>query len=276
MGEMLALASAVCFGVTHFLSALLARRADATAVAFYAQIGGCLLILAAAPMVTADSVTAAALAWGALSGIGTGLGVTCLYRGVGTGRVSVVVPLSDVGALALPVLFGVLLLGERPAAVGWLGIAAALPALWLVSRARDEDGIERFDGVRYGLLAGVGCAVQFIALARVGEAAGLWPLVASRLASVVAIAPLAASAPLRMPPRLLAATLGTGMLGTLAIALYTWATWQQLLAVAVVLAALYPVIPVVLGRTVLKEHINRTQALGLALSAAAIVGIALA
>ncbi|MFI6217140.1 EamA family transporter [Nocardia brasiliensis] len=277
-GESLALASAVFFGITHFLSALLARRADATTVALYAQLGGCAVIVAAAPLVAAPNISAAALAWGALSGVGTGIGVTFLYRGVSTGRLSVVVPLSDVGALLLPVLVGVLLLRERPSVLSWLGIAAAVPALWFVSRSAEGDDGDLGTGSVAGLIAGAGFALQFIALARVGSDAGLWPLVASRFASVLAIVPLAigARAPLRMRPPLLLGTLGTGALGTLAIALYTWATWQQLLAIAVVLAALYPVIPVVLGLTVLRERLTRTQVFGLVLAMGAIAGIALA
>ncbi|MFE1193957.1 multidrug DMT transporter permease [Streptomyces olivaceoviridis] len=66
---------------------------------------------------------------GALSGIGTGAGVAFLYRAMAQGRrMSVVVPVSDVGAVALPVLVGVAFLGERPAAIAWAGIAVAVPA----------------------------------------------------------------------------------------------------------------------------------------------------
>jgi drug/metabolite transporter (DMT)-like permease len=49
--------------------------------------------------------------------------------------------------------------------------------------------------------------------------------------------------------------------GTMAIALYTLATRQQRLALAVVLIALDPVIPVVLGLTVLRERVTRLQQL---------------
>ncbi|MFF5547610.1 hypothetical protein [Streptomyces olivaceoviridis] len=55
---------------------------------------------------------------------------------------SVVVPVSDVGAVALPVLVGVAFLGERPAAVAWAGIAVAVPAPWLVAQAAGP-GTER-------------------------------------------------------------------------------------------------------------------------------------
>jgi drug/metabolite transporter (DMT)-like permease len=106
----------------------------------------------------------------------------------------------------------------------------------------------------------------------------LWPLVASRVASVVAIVPLvlAARAPVRMPRRLALAAVGSGAVGTLAIACYTFATREQLLAVAVVLTALYPVVPVLLGLTVLRERVTPAQAAGLGLAGAAVGLIALA
>ncbi|HXV94900.1 MAG TPA: DMT family transporter [Pseudonocardia sp.] len=280
MGDVLAMASAVFFGTTHFLSALLSRRVDSTALALHAQIGGTALILVAAPLVPAQSIGAAAICWGALSGVGTGIGVTFLYRGVSVGQVSVVVPLSDVGAMVLPVLAGVLLLGERPRVVSWFGVVAAALALWLISRSPSDPGRagRTATGSADGLVAGAGFALQFVALARVDPAAGLWPLVASRFASVLAIVPLAlgARATMRMSSRFLLAAAGTGALGTVAIVLYTLATRRQLLALAVVLAALYPVVPVVLGLTVLRERATRGQVLGLVLAAVAIAVIALA
>ncbi|MEV4253556.1 EamA family transporter [Spirillospora sp. NPDC049652] len=357
MGEALALAAAVGFGATHFLSGLLSRRVDATAVALVAQLGGTLIALLAVPWVAAPHVTPGDLAWGALSGVGTGVGVTFLYRALGEGDFSVVVPLSDVAAVALPVLVGVLVLSERPGMTAWIGMAAALPALYLIARpashrsvgkhastgadertgrhrgagkrgrgsaaaSRVGAGFARMAGsagTRDALVAGVAFAVQFIALARTGPDAGLWPLVASRVASVVAILPMAsamwrepgeperqrvlASQPVwdlddsshghraakrkkkrgksgiigrvRMSPGTAAGALGTGMLGTVAMTLYLLATREQLMTLAVVLTALYPVIPVVLGLGVLRERVGRAQLAGLGFAAAAIALISL-
>ena len=274
MGEALALTAALCFGITDFVSALLARRVHSAAVALVAQLGGTVLILVAAFLVPAPSVTAGALGWGALSGIGTGIGVAFLFRGMGNGQLSVVVPLSDVGGVVLPVLFGVLLLGERPSALAWLGIIAAAPALWLITRV--GPGRPSPAGSVDGLVSGLGFALQFIALVPVDPAAGLWPLVASRIASVAAILPMAVRAPLRMPRGLALAALTSGAVGTLAIVCYTMATRQQLLAVAVVLTALYPVVPVLLGLTVLRERVTPAQTAGLGLAGAAVGLIALA
>ena len=275
MGEALALGAALCFGITDFVSALLARRVHSAAVALVAQLGGTALILVAALLVPAPSVTAVALGWGALSGIGTGIGIAFLFRGMGTGQLAVVVPLSDVAGVALPVLVGVLLLGERPAPLAWLGIAAAAPALWLITGAGRGRGTAA--GSADGLASGLGFALQFVALVPVDPAAGMWPLVASRVASVVALVPVlvAARAPVRMPRRLALAALGSGAAGTLAIACYTLATREQLLAVAVVLTALYPVVPVLLGITVLRERITPAQTAGLGLAGAAVGLIAL-
>ncbi|MEV0614863.1 DMT family transporter [Nonomuraea sp. NPDC050404] len=277
VGEALALTAALCFGITHFLNGLLARRADSAAVALVSQVGGTVLMLVVAPFVAAPQVSGEALGWGTLSGIGTGIGAAFLYRGLGNGRFSVVVPLSDVGAVALPVLVGVVLLGDRPGLGAWCGIVAALPALWLVSRSDHDGAPATASGAGDGLVAGAAFALQFVAIAQADPAAGLWPLVASRAASVVAIAPLLLRHPgrIRMPARLAWGCAGAGALGTVAITLYALASREQLLSLAVVLTALYPAIPVVLGVTVLRERLTRAQQLGLACAAAAIVLISL-
>ncbi|MFC0106008.1 EamA family transporter [Kibdelosporangium aridum] len=278
MAELLALTSALVFGVVHFLSGLMARHADSYGIATAGQLGGTVLVLAAAPLIPAPHVELAALGWGALSGVGTGVGVAYLYRGLARGRMSTVVPLSDVAAVALPVLAGVALLGDRPSILAWIGIVLALPALWLVSRRDAVGATGSATGTVDGLIAGIGFALQFLAISRVDPAAGLWPILAARVLATATIVPLAraARATLRLPTRLVAPALLVGALGSVAIVLYLGATRQQLLAVATVLAALYPVIPVVLAITVLRERPNRSQLVGLGTAGAAIALLALA
>jgi drug/metabolite transporter (DMT)-like permease len=274
--ELLALTSAVVFGLVHFASGLLSRAANSYAIAAVGQAGGFVAVLAAAFVVNAPSVSPASLAWGALSGIGTGIGVAYLYRGMARGRMSVVAPLSDVGAVALPVLAGVLLLGDRPTVLAWAGIVVALPALWLVSRtgARARGPAS---GAVDGLIAGAGFALQFVAIARVDADAGMWPVLAARLLATATIVPLAlrAGMSLTLPRRLVAPALLVGALGSVAIVLYLIATREQLFALATVLAALYPAIPVVLAIAFLRERPSRAQWTGLACTAAAITLIAL-
>jgi len=197
MGEFLALSSALCFGVTHFVNGLLSRRVDAMTVALHAQVGGTVLALLLAATLTGGSASLADYCWGALSGVGTGVGVAFLYRAMAQGAMSVVVPVSDVGAVALPVLVGVTLLGEHLSAPVWVGMAAVPPALWLVSQTASGTAGERrkalSDGVPSALVAGVGIGLQFLAMAQVDGDSGLWPVVLSRVVSVVVIAGVLAS-----------------------------------------------------------------------------------
>ncbi|WP_241267609.1 EamA family transporter [Streptomyces scabichelini] len=186
--------------------------------------------------------------------------------------------------MALPVLVGLALLGERPTALALVGIAAAFPALWLVSRGPeavrplDPAGGRRTSAVADALVAGVGFAVQFLAMARIPADTGLWPVAASRVASVALVAGLLVGqgAPWALRPRHGAAAAGAGAVGTLAILLYLAATRQQLMTVATVLAALYPAVPVLLALVLLHERTTRPQALGLLCAAAAIALIAVA
>jgi len=297
MPETLALCSALVFGLVHFLSGLLARRADSFAVALFGQLGGLVLVGGAAVLLPEAEVAAADLAWGALSGLGTGVGVAFLYRGLATGSMSVVVPLSDVGAVALPVLVGVVVLGDRPPPLAWAGVAAALPALWLVSRAgprtdpgrgsdRGSDrgsgrGSDRASGAATGtvdgLVAGSGFALQFLAISRVDLDAGLWPVLAARALALAAVTALAvrSRARLWLPRSLVLPACAVGAAGSLAIVLYVLATQHELLTLATVLAALYPAVPVVLAVLFLRERVTGQQGAGLLLAAGAVAAISL-
>ncbi|WP_211352344.1 EamA family transporter [Nocardioides albertanoniae] len=127
------------------------------------------------------------------------------------------------------------------------------------------------------LVAGVGFALQFVALPLAEESAGMWPIVASRVASVAVIGLLVVGnlPALKVPPKIVVAAVGAGVLGTLALVLYSLATQQQLVSLAVVLTALYPAIPVILGMIFLEERLSTLQVVGLILAGAAITLITL-
>lgn len=272
MGVPLALASALSYGLSDFAGGLLARRLPFATVAFLGQAGALLLMVIVALFDSTAVATPTDLAWGALSGVGTGIGMVFLFRGLGRGAMAVVVPSSAVSGVALPILIGVLLLGERPSVPAWLGIAVAIPALWLVSGTTGPNRAALSPAALDGLVAGIGIAVQYVALAQSGAQSGLWPVTAGRVTALLTVLPLvlATHAPIRVrPPRLLACV-GTGAAAAIALVCFLLAARQQLLAVAVVLSSLYPAVPVILGLTVLHEHLTRRQAAGLAGAAAAI------
>jgi drug/metabolite transporter (DMT)-like permease len=272
VGVLLGLASALCYGLSDFTGGLLSRRASFVAVALGGQLGGLTLTLVLAPAVPANGVRLSDLAWGALSGVGTGTGMLFLFRGLSRGAMSVVVPVSAVSGVALPLLLGVAFLGDHPSAPSWLGIAVAVPALWLVSRARSDGGPPTAAAAFDGLIAGMGIALQYVALAQAESRAGVWPVVAGRAAATLVILPLLFTAGTRprLGPRRILPAAGVGALAACALIFYLAATRRELLVVAVVLSSFYPAIPVLLGVTALRERLSPSQILGLAGAAAAI------
>jgi drug/metabolite transporter (DMT)-like permease len=264
VGVLLALTSAVCYGLADYVGGILSRRAPSTSIVFAGQIGGLILCTAASVIVPVRSVGADDLAWGALSGVGTGTAMLFLYRGLTHGRMSVVVPLSAVGGLALPVLVGVLLLGDRPTGLVWIGMVASVPSLWLIARAGRESRRGRAVGSGAALLAGVGIAVQYLALAQAGSESGLWAVSAGRLAAVIVLVPIVARVGRpRLPPLLWFTAAANGGLAAVALVCYLVATRHDLVSTVVVLSSFYPAIPVLLAVLVLRERLTRVQLIGL-------------
>jgi drug/metabolite transporter (DMT)-like permease len=215
--------------------------------------------------------------------VGSGTGTGFLYRGFASGRMSVVAPVSAVGAAVVPVFAGGVT-GERPSAVVWVGVAAALPGICLVSTspppADGPDGINRGTGLAEGLtdgvLAGLGFGLLFACLGQVSGAAGLWPLATCQAMSVVSVMALARALRAVWRPRhgpvVLAAL--PGVLGATATGLFLAATHHGYLTVAGVLASLYPAGTVLLAALVLRERVHRTQGVGLLLCAVAVALVA--
>jgi len=275
---LLALGSAVAYGLSDFVGGILARRMRVFAVAVVGQSISTAGTSLAALLFTGEP-TAPDWIWGAVAGVGSGIGAAFLYRGLASGRMSVVAPLSAVAAALLPVVVG-FISGERPTLVTWLGVVCAFPAIWLVARAAEgapDDGDRAHRaGVADGLLAGLGFGALFAALGQVEDGSGLGPLALAQATSVVAIIALAVG--LRQPwfPRHRgeAAASIAGLLGALATSLFLLATQSGLLTVAAVLSSLYPASTVLLAALLLHERIRRSQGVGLLLAGASVALVA--
>jgi drug/metabolite transporter (DMT)-like permease len=278
---LLALGAATMYGLSDFLGGVLSRRTSVWQVAFVVQLSGA-TILALVAMASGGDPDGAALAWGAVSGVGSGLGTAFLYRGLANGRMSVVAPLSAVGAAALPVLVGVVT-GERPSALAWLGIVCALPAIWLIAAGEGDENVggghvaRASTGVLDGMVAGIGFGFLFVALGQVSEGSGLLPATLGLAVSVVVIAVLASVLRQGWVPRdrYAATSVTVGVASAAATMLFQLATQSGLLAFASVLSSLYPAFTILLAVVVLREHIHPGQALGLALAAGAVTLVSL-
>ncbi|MGW2074179.1 EamA family transporter [Streptomyces sp. NPDC001953] len=281
MGVLLALASAVCYGFVDFAGGMLSRRVHFAVVTFLGQTGSLLLALAAALLLPADAVRPADVMWGTLSGVGSATAMRFLNRGLSRGAMSVVIPVSAVTGVALSVLCGVFFLGDRPTPLAWLGICVTVPALWLASAGGtgrgDSEGPQSGPVLTDGLIASLGVAAQYIGLAQAHPASGLWPVAAGRLAAVLLLLPITwrHTSEFRQSAKSSGWAVLIGAGAALGLILYLWATRLQMLAIAVVLASLYPAVPTALGLAVLRERVTRAQATGLVSSAAAVILLSL-
>lgn len=294
----LALVSAAGYGVSDFVAGVSSRHRSgwSVAVAGQAVSGLALLFMAIGRL---GDPTSLDLAWGAAAGIGNAVGTVFLYRGLGSGRMSVVAPVSAVGAAVLPVGVG-LLLGERPSAVVWGGILAALPGIWLVSRVVDHpvepvepvESVESVESVqsvqprpavtgqkaalatplRDGVLAGLGFGVVFACLGQVPESAGIQPLLLNQAVAMVAIVALAAMSGQVWRPRGVAIWGGgvAGAISGVATLCYLLSTHAGALTVVAVLTSLYPAVTILLAAGVLRERIHPWQGVGLLLCGVAV------
>ncbi len=279
MSSLLALTSAVFYGAADFVGGLATRRAATVAVVALAQLSGLLLLLAALPLLPSAAPQTADMVWGATAGLTGGAGVALLYRALAVGTMGVVAPTTAVCAVALPVLVSAVA-GQRPSWLSSVGIALALLSIVLVGQEpAPASGPRRRGwppGIGHALLSGVAIGGFYLALARTGPEAGLWPLVASRAASVACfgIAALARRAPSGLRGSgLTLLVVGGGALDMVANVLYLLATRQGTLPVVVTLTSLYPAATVVLAWAVLGERLGALQrtGVGCALLAVALI-----
>jgi len=271
MPVVLALIAALSWGISDFLGGTLSKRHGAWVTAIAVQVGA-VVSTAAAAFALGGSPTASDWLWGSASGLGVGLGTAFLFRGLSTGRMGVVAPISAVGSALVPVAVG-LVTGERPGLLAAVGIVAAIPGIWLIAASADgSQASAPSTGIMDGAIAGLGFGAGFACLDRVSPAAGLLPLVSEQVVSLVPVILLALLTRQAFWPRTRSAWTAAwlGPLGTVANACLLWAIQAGMLSVVSVLVSLYPAATVALAAIVLRERIHRAQWVGLALAGVAV------
>lgn len=276
MAVLLGLAAALGFGGGDFLGGLASKRSPAAAVLVVVQATGLVIAIgwvaaAGNPFPAGDDVVIALFA-----GVFGVTGLALLFRGLATGRMGVVAPVSAVIASVLPVAWG-LFEGERPTWVAGIGVAVSIAAVALISREpdRDPDGDElRVSPLLLGFTAGAAFGVAVILFSEAAQEAGFWPLIFSRIGAFPVLVVTAAATQRRYLPRrgdvrtsLLSGVLDVAGNGALLVAFR-----RGLTSLVSPIAALYPATTVILARIVLTEPITRPQSVGLAL---AVVGLVL-
>jgi drug/metabolite transporter (DMT)-like permease len=275
MGILLGLAAALLYGGSDFSGGLASRRFGPVRVTVIGSAISAVLAWAALIVSGGPGPDVRAIAWGLASGLAGGAGTLVLYRGLARGQMSVVGPVSAVGAAVVPVAAGVAL-GEHPNVLAVAGVLVSLPAIVLVAASgsvRGKLGAGLFDGLAAGLAFGI----LFIGLAQAGRNAGLWPVASEQTAALLPVLAVAVKTrvPLRIPVRAAGLPVLAGASGTAATLTYFYATHFSMLAIAAVLVSLYPGFTVLLARVVLHERFSPAQRAGLGLCALAVAAIAL-
>lgn len=271
------LASAASWGAGDFSGGLATKRNDVYVVIVVSQLFGVALLTALALLWRESVPGAPQLLTGALAGVAGAVGLVALYRGLATGHMGVVAPLTAVVAGGLPVVISLLNSG-LPGVQQLAGFAFAFAGIWTISRNGPGAAIA-WRTLLLALLAGVGFGLFFVFIDQVSDQAVFWPLVAARLASISILSLIIASrrvgrrakgattpAALNLP--LLALT---GLLEAGGNVFFALATASGRLDIAAVLSSLYPAMTVFLAWLVLKEQLSGRQWLGIAATLAAIL-----
>jgi len=275
MGILLGLAAALLYGGSDFSGGLASRRFGPVRVTVLGAAVSTVLAWAALIVSGGPGPDLRAIAWGLASGLAGGAGTLVLYRGLARGQMSVVGPVSAVGAAVVPVVAGVAL-GEHPSVLAVAGVLVSLPAIVLVAASGSVRG-KLGAGLLDGLAAGLAFGILFIGLAQAGRNAGLWPVASEQTGALLPVLAVAVKSrvPLRIPVRAAGLPVLAGVSGTAATLSYFYATHFSMLAIAAVLVSLYPGFTVLLARVILHERFSPAQRAGLGLCALAVAAIAL-
>ena len=262
--------------MSDFLGGLMARRIAVLAVIVVSQTAGLTVITLAVAIAGEPAPAAEFVPYAAAAGLAGVCGLVAFYRGLATGKMSVVAPISSMAVL-VPVVIG-LATGDRPSALQAVGAAVGIGGIVLASlEAADEASEDRrvAAGVGLALLSGLGFGSFFVGMDVAADHDPLWANLVNRgtslslaLLAVAVLRPSFDGIDRRAVPTLLV----LGLLEMGANVAFAFAATEGLLSLTSILSSLYPVVVVVLAWLVLHERLMRSQKAGVA---CALAGVAL-
>ena len=287
LSVILGFSTALVYGFADFFGAIASRRLRPVLVTGLAGWAGLVLLLGAVAIGGFHaSFTSAAVFWGLLGGIFSTIGLSCLYRALAIGPISIVSPLSAVVGGLIPSIVGVALLGESFGWAKWLALALIFVAVILVAAVKSHSPSRpSLAGVLFGTGAGLGIAGVLICLHLAPASAGLAPVILMRAENGIALGGfmlllLATGRANRsefnsLGAKMWLAIAATGMLDATANVLFVIGSQAGTLTVISVLTALYPAGTILLARFVLKEKLSAVQFTGIVLALGASLLLAL-
>ena len=277
MEILLAAAAALVYGVGDYCGGRASRKIDSLVVTCAGQIFS-LMLLGIFLVILGDPAPGMHdWLWGAAGGLGGFVGLTLFYYALAKGSMTVVAPLAAVISAALPIGTG-LFLGDRPSLIAYVGIVIAIVGIALVTGAvGTAHAPTKLAIVGVATLAGCGFGWMFVCLDRTSSDSGMWPLLAARIASIsIAATIIAFRGRSRLGQgRIPAIALWAGLFDMGANVLFVFANRHGMLSLVSVITALYPVSTIVLALRLDHEKANRSQFVGMACAALALVFVSL-
>lgn len=278
IGILSALASAFVWGSGDFVGGRATRRVPQFQVVALTSLSGLLILFLAAVLRREPFPAPTTIGWACAAGLSGAVGVAALYQGLSAGSAAVIAPTSGVVAAIVPVVAGSFMQG-LPAGMQVGGILLGLAGIYLVSQPPPNATNTRVHGWRelaLALFAGIGFGGFFVLIAQVESDLIFGPLAFAKLAAfalsilILFITRRSAALFALDPLALFAGVLDAG--GNL---FYLIAVQYVSLAVAGVVASMYPASTVVLSMILLGQKIVRTQAIGVCLCLGAVALITL-
>jgi drug/metabolite transporter (DMT)-like permease len=267
----LALGASLTWGVGDFLGGLKARALPTLTVLAASQPFG-LGALALAVVIRGSGIPGDEVAWSALSAVVGTVGLFAFYRGLATGAMSVVAPIAAV-AVGIPVIWGVVVSGDRISGLQAVGFVAAAGGSVAASLEVEAERRHLASGVGWAVLAMLAFGAYYIPMHAAAQHDWLWPAFLFRCTSVTLVWTVLLarrSWPTGLGPHW-PGLVAIGFLDTGGNALFAAASSHGLLSIVSVLATLYPVVTVLLARFVLGERVQRAQDVGVVVALAGAV-----
>ena len=263
MNALLALLASALWGTSDFGGGLMSRRVHPSAAVLISQAFALALLLAVLPF---QSVPGGGyLLLGAGAGVFATLSLAAFYRAMVSAPMSLVAPITASG-ICIPVLTG-LLRGEHLHALQAAGVVVTLAGIVLASGPEWRSGVRvRRQALGYAIAASVGFGVAYTMLALAAGTDLYGTLLVQRISGLAVLAPIVAVTGalrgIRLSLGRISALAAIGVSDMVANGSYALAASRGDLAVAAVLASLYPVVTALLARGILAERLRPVQSAG--------------
>jgi drug/metabolite transporter (DMT)-like permease len=263
MNALLALAASALWGTSDFGGGLISRRLDPSAAVLISQALALAGLLALLPFMAVPVGPYMLIA--AAAGVVATLSLAAFYRAMATAPMSLVAPITASG-VGIPVLVGVAR-GEHLSAFQLAGILVTLIGVVLASGPELRSGVlMRRQALGFAIGAAVGFGVAYTLLAVAATSGVYGTLLLQRIGGLVVLGPIVLRAGIlsavRLTARRIAALAAIGGCDVVANGSYALAASHGTLAIAAVLASLYPVVTALLARGILAERLRPVQGIG--------------